>query len=536
MTDFESALHAWRMVLGVSNVINAEAGLQEIERATFSTEQHVLAVIRPADTREVQECLRIAAKYGVPLYPVSTGKNWGYGSRVPVETDSVVLDLGRLNRIVDFDEELAYVTVEPGVTFQQLYEYLQARGSNLMMSVTGSTPYSSVLANVLERGLGHGSYGNRVEYACHFEVVLPGGELINTGFGRYRDARTKNVSRWGLGPALDGLFSQSNLGIVTRMTVWLRPAPKYMQVCKFLLGDDTGLPDLMQALQKLKLEELVNSPISLFNDYKLLAMQQRFPGEEVGENYSLLPGVLDKIKQSKSIARWNGMLTLYASSKKHGLVLQELVVEAMQGLVEVMLFQDETTSWIYEGRTGRLVIEKPSASRGFKKSPLYGVPFEEDLATLYWRKQESVKPEQGPDFNPDKDGCGLIWCHEQVPFTGKDVAEAVRIIDETIRGWNFEPVTSLRCMSGRSVNVLAAIIFDRAVAGEDRQARKCHTELVQKLVEAGYFPSRLDITTMKQLSAGDKNYVKLIKTLKTALDPQMTLAPGRYDFQQDWPE
>ena len=53
------------------------------------------------------------------------------------------------------------------------------------------------------------------------EIVLPDGEVIHTGFGRYKASKVSKITRWGVGPHMDGLFSQSNLGIVTQMTFWL---------------------------------------------------------------------------------------------------------------------------------------------------------------------------------------------------------------------------------------------------------------------------------------------------------------------------
>ena len=64
--------------------------------------------------------MRIANRWKVAVYPISSGRNWGYGSRVPAADGCVLLDLGRMNQIVDFNEELGYVTVEPGVTQAQL--------------------------------------------------------------------------------------------------------------------------------------------------------------------------------------------------------------------------------------------------------------------------------------------------------------------------------------------------------------------------------------------------------------------------------
>src|SRR5687768_4346930 len=114
-----AAISEWRSAIGAAYVSTAADDLRAAAGATFPTRATVFAIVRPADTREVQECVRIANKFTVPLYPVSTGRNWGYGSRSPVR-DAVILDLGRLNKIIDLNEDLAYVTVEPGVTQRQL--------------------------------------------------------------------------------------------------------------------------------------------------------------------------------------------------------------------------------------------------------------------------------------------------------------------------------------------------------------------------------------------------------------------------------
>jgi hypothetical protein len=124
------------------------------------------------------------------LESFSSGKNWGYGSSVPVTTSSVLLDLGRLNQIVDFSEELAYVTVEPGVTQGQLHEFLQARKSNLWLDATGAGPDCSLIGNVMERGFGHTPYGDHFAQVCGFEVVLPTGDMAQTGFARFPNSQT----------------------------------------------------------------------------------------------------------------------------------------------------------------------------------------------------------------------------------------------------------------------------------------------------------------------------------------------------------
>ena len=112
---------------------------------------------------------------------------------------SVLLDLGRLNQIVDFSEELAYVTVEPGVTQGQLHEFLQARKSTLWLDATGAGPDCSLIGNVMERGFGHTPYGDHFAQVCGFEVVLPTGEMAQTGFARFPNSQAAAVYKWGVG-------------------------------------------------------------------------------------------------------------------------------------------------------------------------------------------------------------------------------------------------------------------------------------------------------------------------------------------------
>src|SRR5205823_2405790 len=164
-----------------------------------------------------------------------------------------LLDLARLNRIIDFDEELAYVTIEPGVTQRQLHEFLRGRGSRLWMDATGASPDCSIVGNTMERGFGHTPMGDHCGNACGFEVVLPTGDCIETGFSRFAGAKAGPLHRYGVGPSLDGLFAQSNFGIVTRMSVWLMPAPEKFQAFFFVCGDERGLAAVVDALRPLRM-------------------------------------------------------------------------------------------------------------------------------------------------------------------------------------------------------------------------------------------------------------------------------------------
>ena len=187
-SSLSAALVAWSEAIGGAHVLRDPEALRQASTTTFATNTTVKAIIRPGNRDEVQQCVQIANRFGTPIYPISTGKNWGYGSRVPVR-NGVSLDLGRLNRILDFDEELAYVTIEPGVTQRQLHEFLSAQRSRLWMDATGASPDCSIIGNTLERGFGHTPMGDHCGSACGFEIVLPNGDCMKRASAGFKAAK-----------------------------------------------------------------------------------------------------------------------------------------------------------------------------------------------------------------------------------------------------------------------------------------------------------------------------------------------------------
>ena len=80
---FAGAVREWEQLLGIPYVLRNPPELIAASTATFATTTRVLAVLQPTDRPQLQEILRTANRFRVPIYPISSGKNWGYGSRVP---------------------------------------------------------------------------------------------------------------------------------------------------------------------------------------------------------------------------------------------------------------------------------------------------------------------------------------------------------------------------------------------------------------------------------------------------------------------
>ena len=133
--DFERAVARFRSVVGSDWVFTSDEDVA-LYRDAYSPlwsepeEKVASAAVAPDTAEQVQEIVRIANEFRIPLYPISTGRNLGYGGSAPALSGSVVLDLKRMNRILEVDERNAYALVEPGVSYFDLYRYIEERGSS----------------------------------------------------------------------------------------------------------------------------------------------------------------------------------------------------------------------------------------------------------------------------------------------------------------------------------------------------------------------------------------------------------------------
>src|SRR5579884_1601139 len=167
---FAGTLAALRAVVGDEHVLAGDEAAARYGTDTIPWRRVPAAVVHPADTGQVQDVVRAAARHKVPVWAFSKGRNWGYGATMPYQNGAVVMMLERLNDIT-VNEELAYAEIGPGVTQRQLNDHLRATGSKLWADVTDSSPEGSILGNALERGVGYTAYGDHFGHLCGLEVV-----------------------------------------------------------------------------------------------------------------------------------------------------------------------------------------------------------------------------------------------------------------------------------------------------------------------------------------------------------------------------
>lgn len=530
-TGAENAIDAFIAILGSENVVVHQDELQRYERATFQFDSDIPAVIRPANVSEVQNCLRIANEFKVPLYPISTGLNIGYGSTVPPASGCIIMELKRIDQIIEYNADLGYVRVGPGVTQQQLYDYLRARDAPFWLDVTGSSPRHSLIGNIAERGFGHTPYADHFANIGGLQVVLPNGELLTTGFGQYNNAAATGVYRWGVGPHYDGLFTQSNLGVIVEATIWLMPAPEYMQFFSCRIERDEDLPALIELLRPLRLDGTVRSAMHIGNDYKMVSAIQGYPWDQAKGSTPLPEDVMRAKVREWDCGPWNVSGALYGTRATVA-DARRRIRRQLRGLVKRLRFVDQRLLGLAERFAGpyqRLTGVRLSEVLKVLK-PVFGmtrgVPSAAMMASNYWRKKEY--PAASADLSPEQDNCGVMWLAPVAPTSGAHTAAIWDIVKTTMLGHGYEPSVSITLISERSLDCVVNLSFDRDIPGEDARAMACHDDMLAQLCAAGYYPYRLGIQAMAKMPPKTAAYQNFFEGIKSTLDPNGILAPGRY--------
>lgn len=296
------ALIAWTALLGAARVASDDATLTARRRDTSDFATSAVAVLRPGSAGQVGAIVRIAGEHGVPLYPVSTGRNWGYGTGNAPRSGCAILDLGDL-RGIELDAELGLVTLEPGVTQGMLRAWLDERGHAFMVPATGAGPSTSLLSNALERGYGITPITDHAAAVVSLEAVLPDGTTYRSPL---RDHSGAAGFRWGLGPYLDGLFSQGTAGVVTSLTLTLAPLPERVQAFYFWLEREEDLERAATAVRRIRQRAGGGvGGINLMSAMRLVAMSQPYP-TDLAPGETLSEEAAHAIAASSGLGAWMG--------------------------------------------------------------------------------------------------------------------------------------------------------------------------------------------------------------------------------------
>lgn len=253
---FDQAIREFRAAIGEQNVHTDEATVSGYDDRFPVTDDGSFvgsAVLWPGSTEDVQRIVRIANRHLIPLHAFSTGRNLGYGGSSPMVSGTVLLHLGRrMNRVLEINEKLAYAVVEPGVDYASFKQAIDASGAALMLD-PAELDWGSVVGNTMDHGVGYTPYGDHAMWRCGMEVALPDGEVMRTGMGGLPGSEAYHLYAGGLGPSVEGLFEQSNLGICTQMGIQLMPRPESAVTFAVYFQHEEDLSAIMETTLPLRI-------------------------------------------------------------------------------------------------------------------------------------------------------------------------------------------------------------------------------------------------------------------------------------------
>jgi glycolate oxidase len=230
-------------------------------------------VVRPITTEEIQQILVLASENKVPIIPLSRGLNVR-GLCVPAKDNSIIVDLKRMNSILEINEDMMTATFQPGVTHGDLAFAVRKKG--MRVCVPGAPATGSILANYLLRGVYHSTAGDGVDHALSAKIVLPNGKLVKLGASAFPNSTPH--FRYTSGPDLLGMFSSlpGCLGICVEMTAKLYPLPEEEKW--FMVGYDR-IEDVIAPIPKLMLND-IPSVLWVLPSYTVVKLMARSPKEQ----------------------------------------------------------------------------------------------------------------------------------------------------------------------------------------------------------------------------------------------------------------
>ena len=515
---FQAVLTQLRKAVGAENVYASPEDIALYKDAYSPLwgepeERVASAAVAPANVEEVQAVVRIANAAGLPLYPISTGKNLGYGGAAPILSGSVVVDLKRMNRVIEVNEAEGWVLVEPGLSYFDLYNPMRERGVRLWIDPP-DPGWGSPIGNALERGVGYTRlpYRDHWDAHCGLEVVLANGDVVRTGMGSLPGAQSWQSFRYGCGPLVDGLFSQSNFGIVTKMGFWLQPEPEVSLQGMISVPRYDDLEPFINLLGKLEAQGAIDSAYWIASP--LLDFHRGAGDYGLGGKPDPAPDAWDAMAREHDLASWS-------------------VTVVFHGGEEVVEGQWKHVQRVFSAIPGARFSEVARYRHPLDEAALAKVPKQVEIGVpnlAIFSAGARTRTNQSPS-------AGHMWFSPVLPMNAASVLKARQVFGEAFRTWGINPITTGLPMHYHPRAYLMLFGFeishDPAVNAKNREAM---LKMVKLAAEHGWGEYRTHALFMDPVvdvfSFNDHALRRLQETLKDAVDPKGILSAGRYGL---WP-
>lgn len=502
--EFKAAVKEFRALVGDENVLVENEQLVSYTKIMMPrdvAENTPSAAVTATSVEQVQGVVKICNKYKIPVWTISTGNNFGYGSAAPVARGQVVLDLKKMNKIIKIDEKMCTALVEPGVTFQQLYDYLEDNNIPLMCSMPGSSAIAGPMGSIMDRGVGYTPYGEHFLMQCGMEQVLANGEIYRTGMGGVEGTQAWQVFKWGYGPTLDGMFTQGNYGICTKVGFWLMPKPPVIKPFSIEFDEETDISDIVEFIRPLRISTVIPNAVVIAGVLWEAAAAGVTRAEYTTEPGATPDSVLKQIQKDKGIGAWNVYASLYGSPEQI-----EVNWNIVKGAVKQL------------GK-GKLITEEDAAGSElftYRAKLMKGIPNLQEFGLYNWRG-----------------GGGSMWFAPVSQSLGSECDNQYGLAKSILNKHGLDYVGEF-IVGWRDMHHVIDVLYDKTNKEESKRAEACFNELLDEFEERGYAVYRVN-TQFQDRVAQSYGTVKrrVEQAIKGALDPNNILAPGRSGIDLD---
>jgi 4-cresol dehydrogenase (hydroxylating) len=379
--------------------------------------------------------------------------------------------------------------------------------------------WGSLVGNALDHGVGYtfGAFRDHFYSHCGMEVVLPNGEIVRTGMGALPNSKTWAEYHYGAGPYVDGLFSQSNLGIVTKMGFHLLPAPEAHLTGSVTVPKRNDIIPLVDGCNKLEHAGVVGmpgygSPLGGFgaaSDPQLAALLAKEGGPSIA--------ALEEYGARNNRGFFSLNLQFYGGAK----VVQaqwEYAKEVFAGIPGVK-FQDGD------------LIKFPATPQQLDRARkvALGIP---NLSQFTIGARSALNP------SPTD---GHLWFSPIIPKTGEAILEAQDVFMKAFRDMGvpsmISPFSGPATWMFRAFIMIMAFPIYRDNVVQNKKNRALFQHLIQVAADHGWGEYRTPPAFQQQVtdaySFNNHALRRLTETLKDAVDPNGIISAGRYGI---WPK
>ena len=525
--DFAAAMAAFKEAVGEAHVFTSDEDVA-LYRDAYDVqwglpgERQASAGVAPTTVEQVQKVVAAANRYRIPIYPIATGMNLGYGGSAPNLSGSVVLDLKLLNRVIEVDDKRHFAILEPGVSYFDFYRHVQDRGLKVWIDCP-DPGWGSPIGNALDHGVGYTWYGYRDHFYSHcgMEIVLPNGELMRTGMGALPESKTWGEYHYGVGPYVDGLFSQGNFGVVTKMGFHLFPQPEAYRSGTVLVPRRQDLVALVDEMNYLEHSGIIGQP-NYGCPLRMVA------GEPAVLPLLAKPGgptdaEFEALASAHRLPCWSCEVQLYGPAKG---------IEANWEYVKARLAAAIPGASFEDGLTYEFPITAEQRLKVPHK-PSLGIPNLE-----LFRSRSALNP------NPSE---GHVWFSPVIPKSGEAIFEAQRVFADAVRGVDiptifgrgpaYGPFSTPSTWMFRAFVLITGWPISRSNPDQNRRVSEALRKLVQVGAEHGWgeyrTPPAFQDDVVKTYSYNNHALLRFQETLKDAVDPNGIISAGRYGI---WPK